>query len=56
VGEESYYFTVLYVVVAKVAGFEKNNVIDRQHRILPRCHHHRREVHKGFLAKIAVTA
>jgi hypothetical protein len=55
---------VLYVVVAKVAtvGFEKKNkAIDHQRQLLPRCHrhhyhYHRREAHKGFLAKIAMTA
>jgi hypothetical protein len=68
VGEELYYFTVPYVVVAKVVtvGFEKNKVTDHQHQLLPRCHqhrrhqhqhqYHRREAHKGFLAKIAMTA
>jgi hypothetical protein len=48
---------VLYVVVAEVAavGSEKDNKVIDQHQH-QHYYHRQWEVHKGFLAKIAMTA
>jgi hypothetical protein len=48
---------VPYVIVAEVAavGSEKDNKVIDQHQH-QNYYHHRREVHEGFLAKIAMSA